>query len=112
MDHLGISNCELRVLGVRIISLCGYIKRTIKDYVHRFTYEFSEIHMPKLLRKVEDLIRRRIGDEIRIPLILADEKQQVVATLLQKAENVAQLKGDLAQDLSGVVNVLGQTFNG
>jgi hypothetical protein len=48
----------------------------------------------------------RIGDEVAIPLLLADEKEALVESLVQKANNIASLKADLIGDLSGLVSGL------
>ena len=61
--------------------------------------DFSSIHMPALLRRVERLIRARTGQEVAIPLLLAEEKEALVQTMMAKVGAVAALKGDLARDL-------------
>lgn len=110
VDHIGLEGCEIRVFGVRVISFCGIIKRTLKDYITRFIFEFSEVFMPDVLRKLEQLLRKEIGDEIAIPLLLAEEKTETISTLLQKVESVATLKGDLIKDLSNVATSISETL--
>lgn len=100
LDHLGIRGCEVKFLGLTIISFCGQIRRTVRDYASRFTRDFSSIHMPNLLDRIERLLHQRVGDEIAIPLLLVDNKQEFVFTLIEKASNVARLKGDLIEDLT------------
>ena len=51
-------------------------------------------------------LKVRIGDEVAIPLLLADEKEALVESLVQKANNIASLKADLIGDLSGLVSEL------
>ena len=51
-------------------------------------------------------LKVRIGDEVAIPLLLADEKEALVESLVQKANNIASLKADLIGDLSGLVTEL------
>ena len=51
-------------------------------------------------------LKVRIGDEVAIPLLLADEKEALVESLVQKANNIASLKADLIGDLSGLVSGL------
>ena len=47
-----------------------------------------------------------IGDEVAIPLLLADEKEAIVDSLVQKANHIASLKADLVGDLAGLVRDL------
>ena len=48
----------------------------------------------------------KIGDEVAIPLLLADEKEALVDSLVQKANQIAGLKADLVGDLSNLVRDL------
>ena len=111
LSRIGLKNCDVRVLGVRVVSFCGLVRRTLRDYVARFTRRLSAVQMPQLLRRVEDLLKARVGEEVVVPLLLAEEKQQLVGTVVKKAENVARLKSDLIEDLSavagGVAGIIG-----
>lgn len=102
VDHIGITNCQIKVLGLKVVSFCGAIRQMIRDYVSESNWKLNEIEMPRMLRQFERMLRYRFGDEIAIPLLLAEEKSEIVETLMQKADNVAKLKGDLVKDLSGV----------
>ena len=102
VDHIGITNCQIKVLGLKIVSFCGTIRQMIRDFVSKSQWELNEIQMPRMLRRFEQMLHYRFGDEIAIPLLLAEEKSELVETLMAKADNVAKLKGDLIQDLSGV----------
>ena len=77
----------------------------------RFTRRLSAVQMPQLLRRVEDLLKARVGEEVVVPLLLAEEKQQLVGTVVKKAEDVARLKSDFIEDLSavagGVAGIIG-----
>ncbi len=66
-----------RFLGVRVASFCGTVRRAARSFTRRFAGEFSAVQMPQLLRRVEELIRARTGDEIAVPLLLADEKEEL-----------------------------------
>ena len=65
--------------------------------------------MSKIVKKwkqVEFLLKQHIGDEVAIPLILAEEKIKLAGTILQKVENVAKLKEDLIEDISSIADLL------
>ena len=118
-----------RFLGVRVASLCPTVHRVARDFTRRFAGEFSSVHMPGLLRRVERLIRTRTGDEVAIPLLLADEKEELARlgtmgnsnndkfcyiilllllhrTALAKAAALAALKGDLVSDLGSAAGTI------
>ena len=107
VDAIEMKGCEVRFLGFKVISFCGLAKRTLKREIEKFIAGFSEAHLPKVLHEIEQILRSRMGDEIAVPIILANEKTEVLGTLLRKAETVAQLKGDLIKDLSVVAGTLG-----
>ncbi len=49
----------------------------------------------------------RIGEEVSIPILLVDEKNELLASLITKADQVTKLKADLLDDISIVVDLLG-----
>ena len=55
---------------------------------------------------MENYLKVKIGDEVAIPLLLADEKEALVDSLVQKANQIAGLKADLVGDLSNLVRDL------
>ncbi len=105
LDHVSVRNCDVRVGSFRVGSVCGAVRRSLVDAAHRFSLQFSHVHMPRLLRRLERALRLRVGgQEVSIPLVLAEEKEQLVETMLLKAVHVAELKGDLIKDLSGLAS--------
>jgi len=65
LDHIGLSKCDLKFFGVRVASVCGAVKAALRKNVVKFGSKFFAIHMPRLLRKVEDLIRARVSQSRR-----------------------------------------------
>ena len=66
----------------------------------------SEFQAPKILHEIERILRYRLGEEIAIPIFLVDEKNELLTSLIKKADEVTKLKGDLLNDLTGLVDVL------
>jgi len=58
-------------------------------------------------QEIERVLRMRIGEEVSIPILLIDEKNELLASLITKADQVTKLKADLVDDLSGLVDLLG-----
>jgi hypothetical protein len=44
--------------------------------------------------------------QIAIPIFLVDEKNELLSSLIKKADEVTKLKGDLLTDLTSLVDVL------
>jgi hypothetical protein len=53
VDHLGVNNCDLKFLGIKVFSACGLIQKTIKDSIQKITRDLSEFQVSKTL----DLVR-------------------------------------------------------
>ncbi len=106
VDHVGIDNCDLKFLGIKVFSACGLIQKTIKDSIQKLTRDLSEFQAPKMLHEIERILRYRLGEEIAIPIFLVDEKNELLTSLIKKADEVTKLKGDLLNDLTGLVDVL------
>ncbi len=106
MDAIHVANCHLKFGGLRLFSYCELIRKTMNQAVQRFASDLNEIHAPRILRKVEQILHYRIGDEIAIPLLLADQKAPLVASLVEKADTITKLKADLVRDLANVVEAI------
>ena len=74
--------------------------------VEQLAYDLSEIHAPRILRQIESVLRYRIGEEIAIPILLADRKGPLIRSLMEKANQVVSLKADLVSDLADLVKSL------
>ena len=48
-------------------------------------------------------VSNRMGDEIAIPLLVAEEKDALIKSLTAKASEIASLKASLVSDLSNIV---------
>ena len=110
VDRVGIDNCEIRLLGLKVFSFCGIVKKTVKRQIEKQARSFNAFNTPRLLKKIEDMLRYRLGEEIYVPLLIADDKSELLGSVIEKVDELAKLKGDLTTDLSNLAdNVIGET---
>lgn len=106
IDHINIGNCDVRFGGLRVFSYCSLIRNTVNRAVKGVARDLNEVHAPNILRQIESILKYRVGEEIAIPLLLADKKGALVRSLIDKADNVASLKADLVHDLANLVEAI------
>ena len=106
IDSIRLKNCAIRFGGLKVFSYCGLIRKSVNSAVQQIAYDLSEIHAPRLLRQIENLLRYRVGEEVAIPILLAEKKGPLVRSLVEKANQVASLKADLLSDLADLVETL------
>ena len=110
VDRVGIDNCEVRVLGLKVFSFCGIVKKTVKQQVEKSARSFNAFNTPRILKRIEEMLRYRLGEEIFVPLLIADEKSNLLGSVIEKVDELAKLKGDLTSDLANLANsVVGET---
>ena len=110
VDRVGIDNCEIRLLGLKVFSFCGIVKKTVKRQIEKQARSFNAFNTPRLLKRIEDMLRYRLGEEIYVPLLIADDKSELLGSVIEKVDELAKLKGDLTTDLSNLAdNVIGET---
>ena len=110
VDRVGIDNCEIRLLGLKVFSFCGIVKKTVKRQIEKQARTFNAFNTPRLLKRIEDMLRYRLGEEIYVPLLIADDKSELLGSVIEKVDELAKLKGDLTTDLSNLAdNVIGET---
>ena len=106
IDSIRLKNCAIRFGGLKVFSYCGLIRKSVNSAVQQLAYDLSEIHAPRILRQIESVLRYRIGEEIAIPILLADRKGPLIRSLMEKANQVVSLKADLVSDLADLVESL------
>ena len=102
VDRVKLENCDVKFLGLSLFSYCGLVEKAIKESAEKFARKFNVFTMPKLLDRIENLLRYKIGEDIYIPLLVADEKSLALARLIEKADEVTKLKADIASDVASV----------
>jgi hypothetical protein len=69
MDEVTASGiCKLKILGVEIYNVCGWIADELKKYLQQFLTQISTVTAPKVLQKIEDKVNAAIGSRITIPI--------------------------------------------
>jgi len=69
VDEVSVNHgCKLKVLGITIVSVCGYVESKVKDQAQKLLKQVTKIDAPVLLQRLEDKINTAIGSEVRIPL--------------------------------------------
>lgn len=110
VDRVGIDKCEVRILGLKVFSFCGIIKKKVKEQIEKSARSFNAFNTPKLLKRIEEMLRYRLGEEIYVPLLIADDKSDLLGSVIEKVDELAKLKGDLTSDLATLAdNVVGET---
>lgn len=74
--------------------------------MQQISNDLNEIHTPRIISQLQKILRYRLGDEIAIPLLVADKKAPILESLMEKANHIASLKADLVNDLANVVEDL------
>ena len=72
-DDIHVHNCKIKILGIQIASVCGFIERKLKSKINQIVQKAENIQVPSIIKKLEDKIKAKIGDEIRIPLSFLPE---------------------------------------
>ena len=109
LDYINVGKCDVRFGRLKIFSYCGLIRKAVNGAVQQMASDMNEIHTPNIIRQLQQILRYRIGEEIAIPLLLAEEKGALLESLVEKANNIASLKADLVGDLN---NLVGELNNG
>ena len=102
VDRVNIDKCEVRILGLKVFSFCGIVRKQIKQQIERSARSFNAFNTPRLLRRIEEMLRYRLGEEIYVPLLIADEKSNLLGSVIEKVDYLAKLKGDLTNDLANL----------
>lgn len=63
--------CKIKILGITIASVCGYIEDKVRDKVQVLMDVATKVDAPKILQRLEDKINTAVGDTVRIPLKVA-----------------------------------------
>lgn len=70
VEEVKANNCKVKILGIDILSYCGFLERAIKNGANKLSAEAIRIDAPKVASKVENTLNTIIGGTVRIPLKL------------------------------------------
>lgn len=68
VEKITADGCKIKILGIQIASVCGYVERKVKDKVQVLLDKVTRIDAPKILQRLQDKINTAIGSTVRIPL--------------------------------------------
>ena len=70
VTNVEASHCKIKILGITILSYCGFLEKMIKSGVNKLSASASRMIVPKLQQKLEQTINTKVGEVVRIPLKL------------------------------------------
>mmetsp|Transcript_112238 Transcript_112238/g.198860 ORF Transcript_112238/g.198860 Transcript_112238/m.198860 type:complete len:133 (-) Transcript_112238:149-547(-) len=68
VDKITADGCKIKILGIQIASVCGYVERKVKDKVQVLLDKVTKVDAPKILQRLQEKINTAIGSTVRIPL--------------------------------------------
>lgn len=68
VDKVTADGCKIKILGIEIASVCGYVEKHIKSHAQELLNKITKVDAPKILQKLQDKINTAIGSVVRIPL--------------------------------------------
>lgn len=78
VDKITADGCKIKILGIEIASVCGYVERHVKDKLQSLLNSVERVDAPKILSKLEDRINTAIGSVVRIPLKVPEGPRIVI----------------------------------
>ena len=70
VTNVDASHCKIKILGITILSYCGFIEKMIKNGINTLSEKALKLAVPKLKEKLEEAINTKVGDVVRIPIKL------------------------------------------
>ena len=70
VTKIDLSGCDIKILGIKILSYCGLLKNLLEKQITKFTTQTATMTAPALADKLANIIQTKVGSEIRIPLKL------------------------------------------
>ena len=74
VTNVDASHCKIKILGITILSYCGFIEKMIKNGINTLSEKALRLAVPALKEKLETAINTKIGAVVRIPLKLSTER--------------------------------------
>jgi hypothetical protein len=86
VEKVTADNCKIKIIGIEIASVCGYIESHVKDKVQTLTNQVMTVTAPNLLKKLQDKINTVLANVVVIPLKMIVEYVMVIILLVQAAQ--------------------------
>jgi hypothetical protein len=85
VTNVEASHCKIKILGITILSYCGFLEKMIKNGVNKLSESALKLAVPKLKAKLQAAINTKIGDIVRIPLKLSETSGEKPMTQIADA---------------------------
>ena len=66
--------CKVEVLGVTLISICGFLADEIKSHIQDLVTSITQVTAPAILQRIQEKVQAKIGDQLVIPIRKPDEQ--------------------------------------
>jgi len=66
LDQLEASKCEERIMGVKVISYCGYLERKARKKVEEGMRKVQHVKIPAVVEKLNKKLKTKIGETVRV----------------------------------------------
>jgi hypothetical protein len=70
VENVDVSRCTISILGIKILSYCGVLKKMIHDGVSKMLHQTQKLAAPKIQSALENAINTAVGSVVRIPIQL------------------------------------------
>ena len=83
MDDVNVQHgCTLKVLGIKILSVCGWVERKVREKANELMNKISNVYAPNLVHRIEAAFQSKIGDTVVIPLTWDMDDEGVIEQCL------------------------------
>ena len=83
MDDVNVQHgCTLKVLGIKILSVCGWVERKVREKANELKNKISNVYASNLVHRIEAAFQSKIGDTVVIPLTWDMDDEGVIEQCL------------------------------
>lgn len=68
VNNVDASKCQLKIGGLKIVSYCSLVEKLVKKGVQQYLDKWAEFDAPKLVKKLEAKLKKKVGTEMAIEL--------------------------------------------
>jgi len=66
LNELEASKCEERIMGLKVISYCGYLERKARKKVEEGMRKVQHVKIPAVVEKLNKKLKTKIGETVRV----------------------------------------------
>ena len=68
INEFDVSKCSVKILGIKILSYCTEMKKFMEKEASKYINKFEEIDAPKIFQKLEDQLKAKNDNLLKIKL--------------------------------------------